>query len=1070
VTEPLGVEKAFAPPMAETATPEIEAPSSERPKRALRVYAGLLRKAGAQTKLTVGSADDSAEADADATAQQVVAVLDEMRRHQQSDPPAPEAGAGHAAAPAAAPVARLTSARLARTATGAVGAAGGELDADSSDALQRLRGGGRALPGDVQRSMGSAFGADFSGVRVHEGAETRALSEHMNASAFTLGRDVFFRDGLPDASTRSGQHLLAHELTHTVQQGAAPTLRRNTDLLIGSHRDAPPPTTATDVSAPTDAPPPERQSLIGAHRTPPLDTAGGKVPPFAPGGRPEGPEAPKGLLGGHRRPPDPFVRGETPEGPRPARGLIGQQRTFQTATRPIGPVAPPSTGMLGAARDPNFADRKLIREQAAVVKAKVASAKKMADGAEPKVATAAANLDETTKKKTAAEAAKTFAETVWASDKPTAGQVAASTEEDALRAARQAKSASDAAIQERDAATAMATTATTDADEATVAYQKMTAAAGRIGGEPMSQVLEAAASVAIGDLDKIRATTARDQIRVSADATPALVTAANTAASDSGKALRLDGGPAALIGTLQQQLNATRADGAPFVSITGTFKATTETAVRAFQTASAITVTGRADYATWQALQKSGKAGPRYGDTTATRGEGVASTDNWWTAGSSDHDFMLKKGQKGVAVKELQQRLNNWLTPQKKKTLWVDGTLGSKTVQALREFCATTAFAYPAKVSDGDYAINGEIWALVKNIGGKVTTGRIEADTKQEVTGLDYVVAAHYDWKVSGNKMLVTVKMKFVDGSGQPLPSKAPAGQPSLKVVADWLKFVSEIWNEFAAVNTDPTTGKKKKVLIDFAPKAVNSGEDATIAVFPQGAGTVINAGEYEVGMRKGTAPHEFGHLIGMDDEYNRREEAYEATTGMEPTVGRVSHPSGKTAKTYADEIWAEALAAVAAADDPSDPTDATDLAAVTLVRGKLDAVKDYINGSLDQDAFSRQVDEEFAAAHGQKIVDWVHSLVNALTPTVDAQGLFDTVGGGQSDQWSLRRSLINPISYPVLAPFLISGKSTMAGEEAINTPADAGHDHPIDPRHVRPFVRLVAQAKGGGVWEPERR
>ncbi len=72
--------------------------------------------------------------------------------------------------------------------------------------------------------MEGAFGADFSQVRVHSGSASSKLNDRVQAKAFTIGNDIFFRDGVPDARTSHGQELLAHELTHTVQQGAARSL------------------------------------------------------------------------------------------------------------------------------------------------------------------------------------------------------------------------------------------------------------------------------------------------------------------------------------------------------------------------------------------------------------------------------------------------------------------------------------------------------------------------------------------------------------------------------------------------------------------------------------------------------------------------------------------------------------------------------------------------------------------------------------------------------------------------------------------------------------------------------
>jgi hypothetical protein len=69
--------------------------------------------------------------------------------------------------------------------------------------------------------MEGAFGADFSGVRVHTDAQSDSLNKSIQAKAFTTGSDIFFSKGAYDPGSQDGQQLLGHELTHVVQQGAA---------------------------------------------------------------------------------------------------------------------------------------------------------------------------------------------------------------------------------------------------------------------------------------------------------------------------------------------------------------------------------------------------------------------------------------------------------------------------------------------------------------------------------------------------------------------------------------------------------------------------------------------------------------------------------------------------------------------------------------------------------------------------------------------------------------------------------------------------------------------------------
>ncbi len=70
--------------------------------------------------------------------------------------------------------------------------------------------------------MENRFGADFSGVRIHKGDYASGLSDRLHAQAFTTGNDIYFNSGKYDPGTNQGKKLIAHELTHTIQQGSSP--------------------------------------------------------------------------------------------------------------------------------------------------------------------------------------------------------------------------------------------------------------------------------------------------------------------------------------------------------------------------------------------------------------------------------------------------------------------------------------------------------------------------------------------------------------------------------------------------------------------------------------------------------------------------------------------------------------------------------------------------------------------------------------------------------------------------------------------------------------------------------
>lgn len=89
--------------------------------------------------------------------------------------------------------------------------------------LSSSKGAGSPLPSDTRTFMESRFGADFGGVRVHTGSYAENLSSSIHAQAFAHGNDLYFNSGKYSPHTEAGGTLLAHELTHTIQQGASPS-------------------------------------------------------------------------------------------------------------------------------------------------------------------------------------------------------------------------------------------------------------------------------------------------------------------------------------------------------------------------------------------------------------------------------------------------------------------------------------------------------------------------------------------------------------------------------------------------------------------------------------------------------------------------------------------------------------------------------------------------------------------------------------------------------------------------------------------------------------------------------
>ncbi|PJJ10312.1 uncharacterized protein DUF4157 [Flavobacterium sp. 1] len=172
-----------------------------------------------QKKLSVGSANDTYEVEADAMANKVM----RMQEPQQQN-------VSHTGAlvqrkcTACEQEEKLQKKPLAENITPLIQRSSTENSGESQasnhieNQINNSRGGGNSMDHGTKNFMESRFGADFSGVRIHTGSQAVQMSRELNAQAFTVGNDVYFNEGKYSPNTDSGKHLLAHELTHTVQQ------------------------------------------------------------------------------------------------------------------------------------------------------------------------------------------------------------------------------------------------------------------------------------------------------------------------------------------------------------------------------------------------------------------------------------------------------------------------------------------------------------------------------------------------------------------------------------------------------------------------------------------------------------------------------------------------------------------------------------------------------------------------------------------------------------------------------------------------------------------------------------
>jgi hypothetical protein len=99
----------------------------------------------------------------------------------------------------------------------------GRAHPDVEAAISQTRGGGQRLDDNSRQSIGGQLGDSLDDVRVHTDDHANRLASSVSARAFTTGTDVYFGKGEHNPGSTDGQQLLAHELTHVVQQRGAST-------------------------------------------------------------------------------------------------------------------------------------------------------------------------------------------------------------------------------------------------------------------------------------------------------------------------------------------------------------------------------------------------------------------------------------------------------------------------------------------------------------------------------------------------------------------------------------------------------------------------------------------------------------------------------------------------------------------------------------------------------------------------------------------------------------------------------------------------------------------------------
>ena len=344
--------------------------------------------------------------------------------------------------------------------------------------------------------------------------------------------------------------------------------------------------------------------------------------------------------------------------------------------------------------------------------------------------------------------------------------------------------------------------------------------------------------------------------------------------------------------------------------------------------------------------------------------------------GTTSHPT-VRYGSNGPAVEELQQKLNQaGASP----PLVVDGIFGPLTRAAVVAFQQANALS-------PDGVVGPLTWGKIDDLGLSSTVGRVVRDWHEEVGGQTYGMTSRYTWRINPTEIRITVNLQFT-GVNDP------------GTVASLLTAIENVWNGYQAVNE--ATGERLDIVFD--PQSVRSGADNVVRLLP--GNDRSDAANWYLGDPDidNTAAHEFGHMIGLEDEYQRAHRDYTRLVGEEPDPGELDNVDDP--EEVADAMW-EAL-----------HTHSPDTARVAPANR---VIADY---GLHQGIYAELVGQAYQTKYGVNIVDDIVAHI----PDDDEWGIVD--------------------------PFTYSSGSIMG--------MMTNHGHPVEPRHLREFVGYIEAARGG--------
>ena len=454
------------------------------------------------------------------------------------------------------------------------------------------------------------------------------------------------------------------------------------------------------------------------------------------------------------------------------------------------------------------------------------------------------------------------------------------------------------------------------------------------------------------------------------------------------------------VGVLQEKLNAALDWGLP---VTASFDAATQWAVLNFQLqhlndppllAAVVRAAGVVGPETWALLDKLAPGGGTAGGTEIH----VEHPGGGHPLGAPIGSLHPKVGPgnviTGPAVEELQQKLNLHRAPLGLPAVPADASFTPATGAAVLVFQALRGLPLTTIADEATWsALDAEV--------GVGTVGFVERSWNEEVGGHQYSMtgasASRYSWRLGASSIEITAKVNYLGSAGNP----------------QWPTHVANAWNAFKAV--EATTGTELQINFNLVPGAGPDAHDVTV-VAPPTTGRA-NAGQWYFAdpNAASTIPHEFGHLIGLVDEYQQSAADYVKSTGHEAYVGAATAADGASANTVAVEQRGAVLA-----------------------KSSAQASNSVTTHGIKEGAFARSVVQEY---------DNLYSGAD-LVKDLDVNLPADPAGG--------------PIpKYDTIQVFTYTSGSLMGDPARHPDP----HDHGVQPRHVMEFVEIIQKARGG-TWK----